>query len=565
MELDDDRADTFDRLRHDALDPVEEAHFRLDRRYDVGIDVLGAGAGPRHARRDPVDTEGRKELGVHAREPERAEQDHKYHQKVGGSAVTREQRDQARDRLRSFNLDPDAGSDLGKRVVAMRSPSAIPPDTTTSCQRGRAAPPGGARAGHRQRRTPCRHPPAPSQADRAAPRYTRSGMRTSTKAPGRSGTRAASCSIRARPAPRRSPHRPRHPPAGLPRGRGSCGCPRATSPRPGGREDPPLRRRDDHNPRRSVEFGCPDAPDPTGAQRGRSTQPLAERRRHTRQVPIEGRDKPACSQDRAGLAPPPPRSARSPLPDARYAPASLQPDVPSPPPPAHARCDAPEHRPTASAPPSPLANRSRRRSSSRSASSSCVRSSTRPASSAPSSVLVSASCARASARDASASVTAARYSNGSISSRSSPARTVPPSRSFRPPPPRGLPPAPAAPRRAAPPPRQRRKWRAERRQSARSLRQSAVPARAAPCARSRPRRLQIADRKHRANQRQQRKHDLQHPKAPAARQRWLLPYSSTLPLAMGGLVPLPSRGDNRGPDERMVMRNVRQPLLFPSR
>ena len=132
LELDDDRADAFHGLGHDALDPVEEADLRLDRRHDVGIDILGAGAGPGHAHRDPVDGEGRKELGVHARKTEHAEQHHQHHQQVGSRAMAREQRDQiaTRDGHRTSTLTP--GPISGKRVAAMRSPSAISPETTTS-------------------------------------------------------------------------------------------------------------------------------------------------------------------------------------------------------------------------------------------------------------------------------------------------------------------------------------------------------------------------------------------------------------------------------------------------
>ena len=132
FELHDDRADAFHGLREDALDPVEEADLRLDGRDDVGIHVLGAGAGPGHADRDPIDVEGGEELRVHAREPERAEQNHQHHHQIGGRTVAREQRDQTATGLahRTSTLTP--GPISGKRVVATLSPSVIPPDTTTS-------------------------------------------------------------------------------------------------------------------------------------------------------------------------------------------------------------------------------------------------------------------------------------------------------------------------------------------------------------------------------------------------------------------------------------------------
>ena len=132
LELHDDRADAFHGLCEDALDPVEEADLRLDCRDDVGIDILGAGAGPGHADRDPFDGEGGEELRVHAREPERAEQNHQHHHQIGGRTVAREQRDQTATGLahRTSTLTP--GPISGKRVVATLSPSVIPPDTTTS-------------------------------------------------------------------------------------------------------------------------------------------------------------------------------------------------------------------------------------------------------------------------------------------------------------------------------------------------------------------------------------------------------------------------------------------------
>ena len=49
LELHDDRADAFHGLCEDALDAVEKTDLRLDCRDDVGIDILGAGAGPGHA------------------------------------------------------------------------------------------------------------------------------------------------------------------------------------------------------------------------------------------------------------------------------------------------------------------------------------------------------------------------------------------------------------------------------------------------------------------------------------------------------------------------------------
>ena len=124
LELHDDRADTLHGLREDALDPVEEADLRLDCRDDVGIHILGAGAGPGHADRDPFDGEGGEELSVHARKPERAEQDHQHHDEVGGRTVAREQRDQTATGLahRTSTLTP--GPISGKRVVATLSPSA---------------------------------------------------------------------------------------------------------------------------------------------------------------------------------------------------------------------------------------------------------------------------------------------------------------------------------------------------------------------------------------------------------------------------------------------------------
>ena len=436
----------------------------------------------------------------------------------------------------------------GKRVVAMRSPSAIPPDTTTSLPTRASSTTG--RGSSRPSTTAYTVSPPTSAVSgrRAAPRYTRSGDANFDEGTGpKRHPRRLLLDPRKDPHPGRSPHRPRHPPAGLPRGRGSCGCPRATSPRPGGREDPPLRRRDDHNPRRSAESGCPDAPDPTGAQRGRS-HPTACRapqihpsgsHRRARQA--------ACSQDRAGPAPPPPRSARSPLPAARYAPASPQPDVPSPPPPAHAHCDAPEHRPPPSAPPSPWPTG-------------------RGAGRAPAPQAQAASAPRPDrpprpqARFWSPQAVPGpppetpRLPSPQRDTRTgrSPAEARPPapcrrSRSFRPPPPRGLPPAPAAPRRAAPPPRRRRKWRAERRQSARSLRQSAVPARAAPCARSRA--SSPADSRRQAPRKPASAAEARSSTSENAGGQTTVasPYSSTLPVVMGGLVPLPSRGDNRGP------------------
>ena len=92
LELDEDRADAFHRLREDPLDPVEKADLRLDRRDDVGVDVLGACAGPGDVDRDPFDAKIGEELGVHAHEPERAEQHHQHHHKVGSGAMAREQR-----------------------------------------------------------------------------------------------------------------------------------------------------------------------------------------------------------------------------------------------------------------------------------------------------------------------------------------------------------------------------------------------------------------------------------------------------------------------------------------
>ena len=62
-----------------------------------------------------------------------------------------------------------------------------------------------------------------------------------------------------------------------------------------------------------------------------------------------------------------------------------------------------------------------------------------------------------------------------------------------------------------------------------------------------PRRLQVADRKHRAHQREQRQHDLQRGESAGVQATVASPCSPTLRLVSADLVPLVRRGDNRGP------------------
>ena len=132
LELDGDRGAALDGGGADPLDAVDETDLGLDRLDDVGVDVLGAGAGPLDIDGDQVDTEIGEELYVQPRQRKDARQDHERHQEVRRRRMAREYAYQPATGLhhRISTLRP--GPISGNRVVTTRSPGSKGPRTSTS-------------------------------------------------------------------------------------------------------------------------------------------------------------------------------------------------------------------------------------------------------------------------------------------------------------------------------------------------------------------------------------------------------------------------------------------------